>query len=170
MDIQYRLAGKRDIPAILSIIRQAQASIARLGIAQWQDGYPNREIFEQDIQREQCYIFLIEKRIAGVMVVSFESEECYRALTGGKWLSELPYGVVHRMAVADAARSGGLAGQMMELAEICCLQNGVTSLRVDTHEGNLPMRKFLKKHGFTLCGTVDYGGPDGKRIALEKLL
>ncbi len=165
MEIQYRLAGKRDIPQILSVIRQAQALIKKLGIGQWQDGYPNREVFEEDIRKEQCYVFAVQKQIAGVMVVSFEPEECYRFLSGGTWDSEQPYGVLHRIAVADSLRGIGLAGQMLELAEILCLQNGVSSLRVDTHEGNLPMRKFLKKHGFSLCGTVDYGGPDGKRIA-----
>ena len=170
MEIQYRLARERDIPEILAIIRQAQKSIGKLGIGQWQDGYPNREVFEEDIRKEQCYVFACSKQIAGVMVVSFETEECYQALTGGTWLPNRPYGVLHRIAVADSLRGSGLSDQMVELAEILCLQNGISSLRVDTHEGNLPMRKFLKKHGFSLCGIVDYGGPDGKRIALEKLL
>ena len=149
MEIQYRLADKRDIPQILSIIRQAQESIKKLGIGQWQDGYPNQKIFEADIQKDQCYVFVSKKQIAGVMVVSFEAEECYSAISGDGWRSDRPYGVLHRVAVAE---------------------NGVFSLRVDTHTGNLPMWKFLNKHGFVLCGTVDYGGPDGKRIAFEKLL
>ncbi len=170
MEIQYRLADKRDIPQILSIIRQAQESIKKLGIGQWQDGYPNQKIFEADIQKDQCYVFVSKKQIAGVMVVSFEAEECYSAISGDGWRSDRPYGVLHRVAVADSMRGCGLASQMLELAEILCLQNGVFSLRVDTHTGNLPMWKFLNKHGFVLCGTVDYGGPDGKRIAFEKLL
>ena len=170
MEIQYRLASNQDLAGILSVIRQAQRSIGKLGIAQWQDGYPNREVFEEDIRKEQCYVFALKKQIVGVMVVCFDPEPCYQDLSGGTWLSDLPYGVIHRMAVADEVRGSGLSDQMMEIAEILCLQNGITSLRVDTHKGNIPMRKFLKKHDFILCGTVDYGGPGGERIALEKLL
>ena len=47
------------------------------------------------------------------------------------------------------------------------------SIRIDTHEGNLPMQRALEKSGFARCGTIFLkgGAEDGDpRIAFEKLL
>jgi len=47
------------------------------------------------------------------------------------------------------------------------------SIRIDTHEGNLPMQSALKKAGFIRCGRIflQGGAEDGDpRIAFEKLL
>ena len=42
-------------------------------------------------------------------------------------------------------------------------------VRVDTHEGNIPMRKMLEKNGFEYCGTIHL--LDGQpRVAYEKLV
>ena len=50
---------------------------------------------------------------------------------------------------------------------------GFASVRIDTHEGNLPMRRALDKAGFQLCGNiilkdcVEAGDP---RVAYEIIL
>ena len=44
-----RRAHIEDIDRILSIVRSAQLSLRDLGIDQWQDGYPSREVIEADI-------------------------------------------------------------------------------------------------------------------------
>jgi RimJ/RimL family protein N-acetyltransferase len=46
---------------------------------------------------------------------------------------------------------------------------GKNSLRIDTHEGNVVMRRMLEKQGFTHCGTIYLANGD-KRVAYEKVL
>ena len=46
--IRIRLAVQEDMAAIMAVFAQARAAIAALGIDQWQDGYPQREIIEKD--------------------------------------------------------------------------------------------------------------------------
>ena len=47
--------------------------------------------------------------------------------------------------------------------------NGYASVRVDTHQGNLPMRRMLEKNGFEYCGTIHL--LDGQsRVAYERLV
>ena len=43
---------------------------------------------------------------------------------------------------------------------------------MDTHRGNLAMRRFLEKNGFTECGIVYYitKAGDPVRVAYEKLM
>ena len=48
-------------------------------------------------------------------------------------------------------------------------QIGKKSLRIDTHEGNVVMRKMLEKHSFVHCGTIYLENGDA-RVAYEKML
>lgn len=51
MDIQYRTAELTDLEEITALVRQAALEMSRLGIDQWDELYPIREDFEQDIRR-----------------------------------------------------------------------------------------------------------------------
>ena len=57
---------------------------------------------------------------------------------------------------------------MAYLAELA-REQGKLSLRIDTHEGNLAMRKMLAKNGFVYCGVIYLAGGD-KRVAYERIL
>ena len=57
---------------------------------------------------------------------------------------------------------------MTYLAELA-RGKGKLSLRIDTHEGNLAMRKMLAKNGFVYCGVIYLAGGD-KRVAYERIL
>ena len=46
---------------------------------------------------------------------------------------------------------------------------GKSSLRIDTHEGNVVMRRMLEKQGFMPCGTILLQNGD-PRVAYEKVL
>ena len=47
--MNIRLSRISDLPALMEIFREAQATIAQLGIDQWQDGYPEPEVIASDI-------------------------------------------------------------------------------------------------------------------------
>ncbi|NLL39407.1 MAG: GNAT family N-acetyltransferase [Clostridiales bacterium] len=171
--ILSRAARPSDIPSIMAIIRQAQASIKKLGIDQWQNGYPNEAVFLSDIEKKQCYVFHIKNEAAGVMVVSFEPEVCYGSISGQGWSSKTDkYGVIHRMAVSDKYKGGTLAKEMLSFAERLCMEKRVLFLRADTHRGNIPMQKYLSKNGFLYCGEVilDVEPGDPVRMGYEKVL
>lgn len=166
-----RPAAETDLDGIMVVIGQAQRAMAALGIDQWQDGYPDRAAFEQDIALGQCYV-LDRGGVAGVMVLTLLPERCYDGLTGGDWLSHGEvYATIHRMALGDAARGTGAAGELLAGALELCREKGVAWLRVDTHRGNAVMRRFLEKSGFTECGIVRYDrvrAGDPLRVALER--
>ena len=41
--MKFRRTEPRDLPALLDLFAEARGTIAKLGIDQWQDGYPYRE-------------------------------------------------------------------------------------------------------------------------------
>lgn len=172
--MEHRLAIVSDVDRIMEIIADAQRFLKDSGVDQWQNGYPTHEIYETDIEKGCCHVFTVEGKLAGVISVFFESEECYELVYDGKWLTgDAPYALFHRAAVSNDYRGMGIAGQMLSYAENMATQRGFKSLRGDTHRDNKTMRGLLEKHGFVHCGTIYInGGMDAQneRVCYEKLL
>ncbi len=167
--ISHRPAEARDLDAVMDVVAQARRAIARLGIDQWQDGYPEREVIEADIARGIGYVFENEGAIAGYLALAPSPEPVYERIDGA-WLANGEYLTVHRSCASDACRGRGLGAAMLAFAEELARSRGVASVRADTHRGNAVMRHLLEKRGFTYCGTVAYDvtAGDPLRAAYEK--
>ena len=167
----FRRAAAADLPDIMRAVGEAQAFMRTLGIDQWQDGYPEPETLLNDIRLGQLYIYEDAGRVAAFAALSQAAEPVYDDIDGA-WLTAGPYLTLHRMALDDAHRGGGLAAGMVRRAEALARECGCVSLRVDTHTGNRAMRRFLEKQGFRHCGTVCYAVKKGDplRVAYEKPL
>jgi len=167
--MEFRKSVKTDINGIMDIIRQAQAYFKEAGINQWQDNYPNIETISNDIDNEESYVLLKEGNIVATAVISFKVEKTYDSIYEGKWISNDEYAVIHRVAVDNNYKGSGLSSQIIKKAEQLCLDKGVHSIKVDTHEENISMQKLLKKNKFQYCGVI-YLESGSKRIAFEKIL
>ena len=164
-----RLAEKRDIDRIMQIIGDARESIGRLGIDQWQYGYPTRDIVKEDIMLERSFVVLENDEICATFALMFHGEPTYKKIYCGAWLSDGEYLALHRIAINSAFRGKGIAEKIVEFLCEYANENGFSSIRVDTHQGNLPMRRMLEKNGFEYCGTIRL--LDGQeRVAYEKLV
>jgi len=160
-----------DIPAIMEIIREAQESLRQLGISQWQNGYPNKEVFMSDIEKDISYVLEEDGKILATAAISFAPDPTYAVIYDGAWLTDGPYGVIHRIAVREGYKRGGYAGKLITYAGKVATVQGISALRIDTHEGNLPMRAFLKNQGFVECGTIyltERKAAEDLRVAYEK--
>ena len=90
-----RMTEEKDIPHVMEIIHMAQEQFCRMGIDQWQDGYPNKEVLLEDIKQGYSYV-LEEGHIIGTMSFKVADDPDY-ARIDGKWLCEGSYGVIHRI-------------------------------------------------------------------------
>ena len=158
-----------DIDEIMAIVAQARRAIAKLGIDQWQDGYPEREVIEADIAQGIGYVFEDSGSVAGYLALAPSPEPVY-AQIDGKWLADGDYLTVHRSCAGDGSRGVGLGSAMLEFAEDIARERGCASVRADTHRGNVVMRHLLEKRGFAYCGEVTYPVTAGDpiRAAYEK--
>lgn len=177
--MQFRRTREDDIDSVMSIIAECRSSIAALGIDQWQGGYPHRGVIEGDVLGGDSYLVEDEGgRVIATAMVGFAGERDYDRIEGGSWLTSCTsddpcYGVVHRVAVSSARRGCGAASYLLKRAEGLARERGRSSVRVDTHPGNVPMRRLLEKCGYAECGTIyiahaEEASPD--RIAYEKLV
>lgn len=167
--MEFRKSIKKDIPEIMRIIKQAQAYFKEKGIDQWQNNYPNEEVISNDIENEDSYVLIKNGEIVATTVASFKGEKNYHHIYDGKWLSNGDYGVIHRIAVDNDYKGLGLSHKIIKYVEELCINEGVYSIRVDTHEENIPMQNLLKKNGFQYCGVI-FLEDGGKRVAFEKII
>ena len=167
--MKFKKSTKSDIDNIMKIITQAQNYFKEKGIDQWQNNYPNAEVISNDIVKGESYVLIKDEQIIATTVITFKKEKTYETIYNGQWISENQYGTIHRIAVDNAYKGLGLSHKIIKYAEEICLNNDVYSLRVDTHEDNIPMQNLLKKNEFKYCGVI-YLEDGAKRIAFEKIL
>ena len=167
-----RKTETKDLEIIMPIFSEARKTIASLGIDQWQNGYPSQTVIEQDIYKEQSYCVIVGEKICATFAILLHGEPTYDEIFDGKWLTgdeKGQYLAIHRVAIALSSRGSGLSGKIIDYAAELATSLGKRSLRIDTHEGNIVMRRMLEKNGFTHCGII-YLNDGGKRVAYEKIL
>ena len=65
-----RPATSADVDEILQVTAACAKTMIAKGIYQWNEHYPSRAAFEEDIKRDELYIYTHEERILGTVVVS----------------------------------------------------------------------------------------------------
>jgi RimJ/RimL family protein N-acetyltransferase len=106
--------------------------------------------------------------IIGTVAVSFDGEKTYDVIYDGEWLSNGEYAVIHRMAVDNAYKGRGLSSVLIKYIENICLDKGVHSIKIDTHNENISMQRVIKKNNFKYCGII-YVEDKSARLAFERI-
>lgn len=165
MEYLLRKATDEDIPQIWEILQQAITRRKNEGSSQWQDGYPNLEIVEKDVDDEAGIVLVENQNIVAYSAVFINDEPSYANIQG-QWLTNGDYMVIHRVAVAETHLGKGLAKKLLMLIEELAVSEGIFTIRVDTNYDNVPMLHILKTLGYDYCGEVMLR--DSPRKAYEK--
>ncbi len=172
MDFIIRKTTVADIPMLIEIFSEARKTIAALGIDQWQNGYPNEAVISTDIALLQSYLVESDGQPIATFALLTAGEPTYDKIFDGEWQtnsSREDYIALHRVAISVACRGKGISTAIVDYAKECARSLGRASVRIDTHEGNVVMRKMLENHGFIHCGTIFLENCD-KRVAYEYVL
>ncbi|MFR3451501.1 MAG: GNAT family N-acetyltransferase [Collinsella sp.] len=151
-----------------------KAALAALDIPQWLGDYPNHLDIEADMAEDASYVAVGEDgTVLAVMALSFSGEETYDQIDGA-WLTESDsreprYAVIHRCAISAAAARRGIMTLMFEEGERIAREHGSQSIRVDTHERNIPVQGLVSKLGYTHCGTITLPYPGGSRSFAHRI-
>ena len=126
---------------------------------QWSaPGFPDDSLLLRDIAREGS--FVIEDDALVAYFALLPSPEPTYDYIDGAWLTDEPYGVIHRMASYPDVH--GIFSAVIDFAA-----SRYSHLRIDTHRDNHIMQHLIEKHGFTYCGIIWL--EDGtERLAYER--
>lgn len=167
MELLLVPAQETEILQCFEILNQARAFQRAQGFVQWPDGYPPCSAIEEDVRTGKGYVVKANNEIACYMYIGLDGDPAYPAIMGA-WHSDLPYVVIHRLAMSPRFRNKGLANAVFGLIEGFCTEIGISNIRIDTDAQNLRMQHILVSNGFVYCGTVVQGG--GDRLAFDKQL
>ena len=165
--MKIRKSTGQDISRIMEIYAYARKFMAENGNPnQWgPTNWPPEQLIRSDIESGNSYVCTNDSgKVIGTFyfVQGKDIEPTYTEITDGAWLSDTPYGVVHRIA-ADGSEKG-IGSFCVSWAYTQC-----GHLRIDTHGDNIVMQNMLKKLGFIHCGTIHVIEDNYPRLAFEKL-
>ena len=155
---QVRAAKMEDLPRIEEIYAYARTFMENTGNpTQWGKTEPKVSQLKMDIAEEKLYV-IESDGIHGVFFFTIGEDPTYAIIENGSWLSEAPYGTIHRIA-GDG--SGGIVGTAVAFAKA-----QIQHLRIDTHRDNKVMQHVVEKQGFSRRGII-YVSDGSSRIAYE---
>lgn len=157
-----RHAKLEDISRLLEIYTQARGFMRAHGnMTQWNGAYPDEATLRDDVAKKQLYVIESDDHIHGCFALISGIEPTYHIIEDGTWVSDTPYGTIHR--IASDGKERGMFHQCAQFAS-----QRFDHLRVDTHADNYPMQGAVKKFGFTYRGVIHL--KDGEpRLAFEWL-
>ena len=141
-----------DVPAVLDLVRRVVPLMRASGNDQWDETYPNAEVFEHDVALEQLWVVEVDGELAGVAALTAEQEPEYADVG---WDLDEASVVVHRLAVDPAFRGRGVAAALMLQGEEVARARRAWVVRVDTSTANPAMQRLFSKLGYVLSGEID---------------
>lgn len=154
MMIEYRLANLTDLNEIIVLVDHSIINMGKNNILQWDELYPTREDFTEDIEQESLFVGLCEGKIVVIFVLNQQSDEAYR---NGKWLyPDREYYVIHRLCVNPLFQNKGVGKQTMQYIEKELKSKNIQAIRLDVFSQNPYAIKLYKDLGYFKVGHADW--------------
>ena len=153
MELTFRKADMEDLDGICAMVKASVARMHEEGIFQWDDEYPSREVFAEDIEKGELFIGSLEGRMAVIYVLNQEPHEDYAK---GNWQYDEPYFVVHRLCVSVDFQHQGIARRALLYIEDELRKNGIYAIRLDTFTKNPFAMRLYESLDYDKVGKVEW--------------
>ena len=147
-----RKAELHDIDPLMTVTKACAKHMIEQGIFQWNEHYPSRSAFENDVRRGELFVFEQNNSVVGSIVLSDHMDEEYIPI---KWLT--PNGknlYIHRLAIHPIFQGKGYARLLMEFGENYATENNYSSVRLDTFSQNKRNQKFYELRNYKRLGNI----------------
>jgi len=166
--MKMTLATENDVDRLMDLIKACVEDMASQGIYQWNEQYPNLQTIRNDVESESTHILEGNNGVIAAISMNEEQPPEYRSLS---WLDqEGRVLVLHRLAVNPKWQKQGIGGRILDYAENYAVDNGYTSIRLDTYSGNPRALRLYERHQYRRVGKVRFPGRDLPFFCYEKNL
>ena len=110
-----RSANISDIDPILDITKSCALHMIDNGIFQWNEHYPDKASFINDVGNEELFVYSVNEKVVGCISLCNEMDEVYKPVHWKTINDNNLY--VHRLAVHPDFQKKGLGKSMMDFAE-----------------------------------------------------
>ncbi|HSP12865.1 MAG TPA: GNAT family N-acetyltransferase [Salegentibacter sp.] len=147
-----RKASLKELNDIKKLTEACAEALQQQNIFQWNEYYPSREKLENDIKREELFVYEHKNRLIAIIVLTPKMDEVYRNIS---WLTETENNLyVHRLATHPDFWGQGYARKVMDFAEDFAKTGNFISIRLDTFSQNKRNQKFYEARGYHKLGDV----------------
>ena len=155
-----------DLDAICILIKDAITEMEKHDIYQWDEVYPARTDFEEDIKNHNLYVAYEEDLLAAFYVISGECDEQYQN-AAWKYDEDTAY-ILHRFCVAPQIQNQGIGKKVLQHIEMQIKEMGYHSVRLDTFTKNPFAQRLYRHNGYESRGYADWR--KGRFDLMEKAL
>jgi len=136
------------------------------GIHQWDELYPTKEIFLDDINNNTLYVAVEDEKIIAVYVINQECDEEYHTC---EWENpDESACIIHRLCVSADFQNKGIGSRVLSHIEEQVKGMGYLSIRLDVFSENPYAIKLYEKNGYKKRGHADWR--KGRFFLMEKTL
>lgn len=147
-----RKAKRQDIDQIMSIIQAIIKEMNAVENYQWDENYPQKEVFLRDIEYGNLYVDGDDiSQIRGFICIDYKQPIEYANMS---WTSDEKALVIHRMAVSSNYRGMGVAAKLLTFAEQTAISSKISYIRTDTYSTNRAMNTLFVKLKYEFIGTI----------------
>ena len=161
----FRIGTIQDLDDICELVGNAVAEMEKHEIYQWDELYPARIDFEEDIRNNNLYVVCEGDELAAFYVISNESDEQYN---NAEWLFGDSYYVLHRFCVDPKMQNKGVGKTVLSHIEEQIKDMGYKSVRLDTFTKNPFAQRLYRHNGYESRGYADWR--KGRFDLMEKAL
>lgn len=150
----FRKAILSDLSNITTLCEKIQIHMNQVNdIKQWDDGYPNKEVFLDDIQKEQLYVLEIDNILVGFIVINDVQYDCYNQVT---WRYQEQCRVIHRFGISPDHLQKGYGSQLLKATILEIKNQNYNYIKIDTSSRNQAMNAIIKKFNFQFLGNMHF--------------
>ena len=151
-NIYIRKAIQADLDAVMQIIKSCTEDMISKKIYQWNDKYPNRETFFNDIENEDLLLLVEGNQLLGCVSVTNKMDDFYSTID---WIATTQKNIyVHRLAIHPKYQGLGYAKRIMKYIENDAIENNCDSIRLDTFSMNKKNNNFYSNIGYEKLGQI----------------
>lgn len=154
-----RKARLTDIDTLMDVTKACAKHMISKGIYQWNEHYPNKMAFLNDIKHDELYVLELEDSVIGSVVLSDLMDDEYIPIN---WLTENSKNLyIHRLVIDPKHQGKGYAQKLMNFAEQFAIDNNYRSVRLDTFSQNKRNLKFYELRGYKRLGDIYFPKQSG---------
>lgn len=150
--IKIRSATVSDLNSLTAIAKRCTDHLDKQGIYQWDDIYPSRKDFNDDILEHTLYIITSTNEVLGCICIN-QTE--YPGYENANWLGSQFY-VIHKIMIDPHKENQGIGKFAMRYAEKLTRSERKDSIRLDCFKNNLRANAFYQKLGYVLRGQTQF--------------
>ena len=164
--MKYKLGTVQDLDAVCSLVNDAITEMEKNGIYQWDEIYPAKSDFAEDVKNNNLYVVFDEDTLIAFYVIS---RECDVQYGNAKWKYEDDSAyILHRFCVSPKMQNKGIGKTVLQHIEKQIKDLGYESIRLDTFTQNPFAQRLYCHNGYEARGYADWR--KGRFVLMEKKL